>query len=598
MLLAGMDRRFVKESALAPNDTAVPVPFNPRQSIENILRMRPQTTHIFVVLGVSQLERFWRSELDREFQQFNRQLTFAWSDDLSYPDLLRRAATLPANSAILYVLWTADRDGTQTTADRVLTELHAAADAPIFGGTGPQVGQGVVGGLFGSYDRLISDSAAVAVRILRGESSGGVVLLTLPYDYDWRELRRWNISEDRLPSGSIVRFRELTPWQQYRWRILAIAAISIGEAVLILGLFVNRAKRRRAERSLRESEERFRLVANTAPVMIWLADCDTLATYVNDSWLRFTGRSMDEELGNGWTAGIHPEDVDRCRMTYTRAFDRRERFENEFRLRRSDGAFRSILAVGVPRFTPQGGFSGYIGSALDVTDQQAAEHALAGLSRKLIRAHEEERIFVARELHDDINQQLAILANELDLILTNHQLGERPEEELSLAVEHARDISASVHHLSHRLHPAHLELLGLVRAIERVRSDFSRQPQTVGFVHRDVPRAIDHDVSLCLYRVVQEALSNAVKHSDAAHVWVSLTGVPAGLELTITDDGRGFDQERFSSQGLGLISMRERLEAVGGVLEIQSTPGSGTCLRAAVPLRVPATMLSGATTIG
>jgi PAS domain S-box-containing protein len=598
LLMGGVDRRFVRDATLTANDTAIPVSFNPPQTIEQILRLRPQTTHVFVVLGASELERFWRSELDREFQRFTGRLTFVWSDDLSFQDLLKRAATLPLNSAIFYMVWSIDRDGMTVTQDRALIDLHAAANAPIFGIGGSQVGQGVVGGLVGSNDLFVRNTAAVAVRILRGESLRGVISQTVPSEYDWRELRHWNISEDRLPPGSVVLFRPVTLWQQYRWLILGGVAVSIGEAVLILGLFVNRAKRRRAEGSLRISEARFRLVANSAPVMIWLAGCDKLATYVNDSWLKFTGRSMDKELGNGWTEGVHPEDIDRCRMTVTRAFDRRERFQNEFRLRRSDGAFRSILAVGVPIFTPQGAFSGYIGSALDVTDQQVAERALAGLSRKLIKAQEEERTFVARELHDDINQQLAILANELDLILRNHQLGERAEEEVALVVEHARDISASVQHLSHRLHPGHLQLLGLVRAIERLRSEFSRQPPTVGFVHRDVPRTIDHDVSLCLYRVVQEGLSNAVKHSEAAHVWMSLTGGPAGLELTITDDGRGFDQGSLSSQGLGLISMRERLEAVGGVLEIQSTPESGTCLRAAVPMRAPATVVSSATMSG
>ena len=591
MLMAGMDRRFVQDATLTTNDTAVPVPFDPPQIIEHILRLCPQTTHIFVVLGASELERFWRSELGRELQPFNGRLTFEWSDDLSFEDMLRRAGTLPPNSAIFYMVWLGDRNGMQTTQDQVLTELHIAANAPIFGTLGSQLGQGVVGSLIGSTNALSRNTAAIAVRILRGESVGGLIHQAVPSEYDSRELRRWNISVSRLPPGSVVRFRELTLWERYRWPILGVTSFSFGEAALILGLFVNRAKRRRAERSLRESEERFRLMANTAPVMIWLADCDTLATYVNDSWLKFTGRSMDEELGNGWTQGVHPEDIDRCRTTYTRAFERRERFQNEFRLRRSDGAFRSVFAVGVPRFSPQGGFVGYIGSALDVTDQQVAERALAGLSRKLIKAQEKERIFVARELHDDISQQLAILANELDLILSDEQIGDLVDQ-VSMAAERARDISTSVHHLSHRLHPAHLQLLGLVPAIERLRRDCSRPQQSVTFFHRDVPSAIEHEVALCLFRVAQEALNNAVKHSDAAHVWVVLTGGPAAVDLRITDDGNGFDVDDVFGHGLGLTSMRERLEAVGGALEIQSTLGLGTCLRATVPVRTPS--VSGA----
>jgi PAS domain S-box-containing protein len=583
LLLSGTDRRFVQEATLHANDTAVPFPFDPPRAIEQILLMRPHTTQIFIVLGAGQLVQFWRSELHREFQRFAGRVTFAWSDDLSYEDMLKRAATLPPNSAILVTPWPVDRDGVQMTADRLLNELHAAADAPIFGLTGEQVGQGIVGGLAGSSEVVARETAAVAVRILRGDRLGGIVLLTLPSEYDSRELRRWNISENRLPPGSIVRFGDLTLWGRYRWPILGVAFVCFGEAVLILELLVNQAKRRRAEGAVRESEERFRLMANTAPVMIWVEDTDKRCTYVNDSWLKFTGRSMEEELGTGWTAGIHPEDLARCLATYTSAFDRRESFRMERRHRRHDGEYRSILAIGVPRYTPNGAFSGYIGSAMDMTDQKLAESALSDLSRKLMRVQEEERAFVARELHDDISQQFAVLLFQLDLLRSSQRVGDRAER-LSEAAERAREIAGSIRDLSHRLHPGQLQLIGLVPAIENLRDDFSRSDLSVVFSHGNVPSAIEHDVALCLFRVIQEALNNAVKHGGAAHVWVDLTGEPTGLVLTVTDDGGGFDVEGALSHGLGLTSMRERLQSIGGVLEIHSASGSGTRLMDTVPL--------------
>jgi PAS domain S-box-containing protein len=586
MLLAGMDRRFVHEAMLTANDTAIPVPYDPLGTVEQILQLRPQTTHIFVVLDAAPLEQFWRSELDRELRPLEGRVTLGWSDDLTYQDLLKRAAILPPNSAIFYVRWSVDRNGLQTTQDQVLIELHAAADVPIFGTTGYQVGQGVVGGLIASGEELTRNMATVAVRMLNGESIRGIVPQTLVPEYDWRELQRWNISENRLPAGSIVRFRELAPWERYRWPILAITVVSLGEAVLILGLVVNRMKRRRAERAMQESEERFRLLAKNAPVMIWVSDCNNLCSYANDAWLQFAGRTMEEELGSGWTDGVHPDDIDRCRTIYTRASDERECFRMEYRHRRYDGAFRSLLGVGVPRFTSDGAFCGYIGSALDVTDQKVAEGVLSSLSRRLMRAQEQERAIVARELHDDISQQLAMLTMDLDLIRYARREGESAER-LSSAIERAHSIVANVHQLSHRLHPVHLQILGLIPAIQSLQRDFSRPQREIVFLHRDVQTGIESEIVLCLFRIAQEALTNAVKHSDAAHVWVSLIGEPTGLALTITDDGGGFDAESMFNHGLGLISMRERLQAIGGMLEIHSAPGSGTLVRATVPVRTP-----------
>jgi PAS domain S-box-containing protein len=167
--------------------------------------------------------------------------------------------------------------------------------------------------------------------------------------------------------------------------------------------FRDDTQRREAERVVRESEARFRLVANAAPVMIWMSGVDKLCTYFNQPWLKFTGRSLEAELGNGWSEGVHPEDLTRCSETYIHAFDRREPFAMEYRLRRHDGEYRWILDQGVPRFNEGGSFAGYIGSCSDITERKLAEEALAGLSRKLLEAQEQERTRIARELHDDIS---------------------------------------------------------------------------------------------------------------------------------------------------------------------------------------------------
>jgi len=208
---------------------------------------------------------------------------------------------------------------------------------------------------------------------------------------------------------------------------------------------------------------------------------------------------------------------------------------------------------------------------------------IRSLSRRLLGEQEAERARIARELHDGVNQQVAILSIELDQ-LRSDGLSIHSAERLSRALETTQGISTSVRDLSHRLHPAWLQLIGLVDGLDSLRRDLSSPHLAIAFAHQDVPAVIDPDIALCLFRVAQEALANAVKHSDARHISVELTGARASLALTITDDGKGFDVESVPNGGLGLVSMRERVESVGGLLEIHASPGSGTRLRVTVPV--------------
>jgi PAS domain S-box-containing protein len=149
-----------------------------------------------------------------------------------------------------------------------------------------------------------------------------------------------------------------------------------GKVVGWVAAITDITERKRAEDSLRESENRFHSMADSSPTMIWLSGPDKLCTYFNKPWLDFTGRTMEQELGDGWAASIHPDDLDRCLETYATAFDAREEFEMEYRLRRRDGEYRWTLDRGVPLFTPAGGFKGYIGSCIDVHDRKQIEEQI------------------------------------------------------------------------------------------------------------------------------------------------------------------------------------------------------------------------------
>jgi PAS domain S-box-containing protein len=359
---------------------------------------------------------------------------------------------------------------------------------------------------------------------------------------------------------------------------------------VIADIFSNALKRKHTEGVLRESEERFRLVANTAPVMIWMSGPEKYFSYFNNPWLNFTGRTLSCELGNGWADGVHIEDLHACLETFDQAFDQRRSFQMEFRLRRHDGEYRWIADIGIPKFDTDGSFAGYIGSAIDVTERRLAEEALSAISRRLIDAQEKERTRIARELHDDINQRLALLAIELGQLAQGsstspEKVGVRAHELSQVVSEIGTDIQA----ISHQLHSSKLEYLGIVAAAKSFCRELSEQQKIeVDFTHRDVPRDVSADVSLCLFRVLQEALHNAVKHSGVRRFEVQLAGAQGVIELTVRDSGVGFDNEAvLNNPGLGLISMRERVSLVSGYYSIVSEPMRGTKVSVRVPIVEP-----------
>ena len=435
--------------------------------------LQPQVRQIFVVSGASPSDMEYERLARQQFAPFESRFEITYFAGLRSTELESRLPNLPANSAIYYLIVNRDGSGENVHPLEYLSHVTAIANAPVYCWVDSAMGRGIVGGSLKDQSEQFDALGRLALRVLSGESAEGIPVSSPNLNVrqvDWRQLRRWGISESRVPQGTRVLFKEPSVWDRYKVYILAAAAVLVAQSFLIAGLLLQRRMRRQAEDHVRRDQEALR--------------------------------------GN-----------------YERIRD---------------------------------------------------------LGARLLQAQDSERSRIARELHDDISQQVALLSINLELLRGAVQPDTEPLA--GEALNRAQDLARSVHDLSHRLHPTKLRLIGLVPALQALQRELSRSDTTIAFTHEGVPANLPLDLTLSVFRVVQEAVQNALKHGRARTVTVDLRGGSNGLALTVSDDGVGFDVDAAWGEGLGLISMGERIEAIEGTLDIRSTPGGGTCLTITVPL--------------
>ena len=714
IVFVGVDSRRI-QGKIWPGVTGVTSTTDVPGSLNLALRFHPDTQNVVVLSGVSDFENYWLNRFRDEVLLNRKNLKLI--EVVGFPPrvALDQVSTLPAHTIVFAQIAPEDSaDSDLKTIDLIGAIGQRFPTYSIFNYC---FDHGCVGGSYPDSEEDGKRAGEITARVLSGEkpenipAQAGTATQAM---VDWRQLQHWNIRESALPPGTLVLYREPTLWERGRKYFLGAIVVIVVQALLIFGLFWQRARKRKteailrdseerfrlaaragkmfayewdaatdiiyrspefvqvlgfdgttqttgqqildqvhaedrervraalaelspersnlrisfrmlradgttiwverssradfnkqgklqrivgmvaditerkhAEEQLQESEERFRLVATMAPVMIWMSGPDKLCTYFNQPWLTFTGRSIHDELGNGWTEGVHADDLERCLETYKQAFDRREPFEMEYRLRRHDGEYRWIFDYGVPRFNADGSFAGYIGSASDLTDQKLAREALEKVSGQLIEVQERERRRLARELHDDICQRLAMVSLKIEKVTKGWAQGQSfPARQLEQIWQQCSDLTVDVQALSHELHPSILDNLGLVTAVRSVCREVSEHSGVVvEFDGRDVPNSLPSEVSLSLFRVVQEALHNAVKYSGQKHFEVRLQAVSGELELEVRDEGVGFEATNTKSGGgLGLVSMAERIHQVNGTFTIDSHPNAGARIRARVPL--------------
>lgn len=341
-----------------------------------------------------------------------------------------------------------------------------------------------------------------------------------------------------------------------------------------------------------ENEHALRSIIDHLPALMWISDIDNSWLWVNQGWLDFTGRSLDQELGSGWLENVHPDDLEKCVEAHASSLTARKPFTIEYRLRNTSGSYCHMLAKGGPRFSPSGAFLGFIGSCTDISERKYIEESLEQ-SREMLRhlvsyqeqVREDERKRIAREIHDDLGQNL--LALRIDVaMLAARTAGTHPRlnEKVKDALGHIDATMKAVRAAINNLRPTVLDL-GLTAAIEWQVSEFQRRNGISCMLDiKEKDFRLDDNRATALFRILQESLNNVLRHAQASRVDIELRMDGGHAHMTVADNGVGiFPGCRRKSNAFGLIGIEERVNALGGQLHIDSDPAHGTTLVVSIP---------------
>lgn len=362
-----------------------------------------------------------------------------------------------------------------------------------------------------------------------------------------------------------------------------------GNLVKVIGMAVDVTDRKKAEDIVREGERKFRKVFRDAAVGMVIVSLDGSVLEANDAFCECLGYTEAEIRHKSVESLTHPEDWPVLKRKLHALVQKGAAFRRlRTRCIRKNGGVVDTESSATLICDANGHPQCVVGEVLDTSERNRAEETLSNMNRRLIEAQEQERVRIARELHDDITQRMALVTVELEEIARNLDPSSRKiRAKIRKLRRESEEITSDVQLISHRLHSSKLEHLGLAEAAKSVCEEFSRQHNLqVIFSQEKVPSQLSYEISLSLFRVLQEAVHNAIKHSGAKKISVQLYGTPSEIVLTISDSGCGFDPGSPNTQtGIGLLSMRERLSLVRGTLNVSSAPRSGTIVQARVPVR-------------
>ena len=404
IVFAAVSERSLAKRPLPPNTTGIVSRFDPVMTLELALRLQPDARHLFVVTGAAPFDRSWEAVARDKFAPYEDRLDVTYLAGLPLQQLLTMVGRLPAHSIIIHFTVFEDGTGAKFIPRDVVEKVSAAANAPVYSAYDTVLGYGIVGGFMDTFEAVGAAAAGIGLRVLAGEPPESIrpeEAETHRFIVDWRQLRRWGLSEANLPPDAVIRFKELSFWDRYKVQGTAVIAVVVLQRLLITGLALQARRRRRAEASLNESEERMSLAVESTTLGIWQLDVPTYRIWATDTCRQILGLDPQEVLTSKSFMNVcHPDDLDRTTQTCVEAIAQGKSYDQEYRVVHPDGRVRWVLDRARNVGDTSSKSRRMTGVIIDITERKQAEQALRESEERYRNVVETQTEMICRFLPD------------------------------------------------------------------------------------------------------------------------------------------------------------------------------------------------------